>query len=317
MDKHTWESSIARILTIVVAVIVFAYLPYDVLVRKTEPTSLHLWLLLIVVALLLANMASRLKIFNFLDFSTKMNELREDTDKKLHAFSQEISTKLVQSIQPVQHQTATFMDSSSLKLILEELLKQNRASSVSHVDIGDKDNTQFTREVFLRKADSLRTYAKTLLQIARMFQKSAIEHEVPLPKGRRSTVDLTTDEGIIETTERFLKDGLKVLFPFEIPRGKSGDQAGKIIESTQENLSVLKSLLELRRKIDKKEASLPPKEEADELFNKVEDALDNLRVAIVLFGSIAIVGHYKATTFISELRDHLRSELIESNTDET
>lgn len=312
MEKKLWEELPSKILTIIIAILVFAYLFFDVIIKSTELTHLHLWLLLIVLVLLLVNLAGRLKILNFLDYRAKFNTLREDTNSKLEVLRQQIS--LYQNVNPVQHQTTTIFDEKIMKLLLGQLEDKVPLSS-SIFPPKTVEYTEYNREAFLSRADAIRLQAFNILQIARIFQIALLRHKLPsLPDSNVSGKVLSRDEGLSNVVDEIIKDDIKVLFPFELTQDEQSDNIAwwNDVEDTKQDLKKLDKLLDLRNKAANNEPLLLTQEEIDKLLNEVKRSLDNLRVAIAVTGTTSIINHHAILTAVENLRNELRSESDET-----
>lgn len=300
MEQRTfWEQTFPRIAAIVIAILAFAYLLYDLLVRGNELSGLHLGILLIVLALVLATIASRLKIVNFLDFNSKLESLREETTHELRGLRNQISTAIDLRIRPEQHQMTIFnMGGSLAKPVLEQLVKQYQASTIPAAGVDNK-RTEYSREQFLRRADTYRARAYTILVLARAFQTSILEHRTPEPD---DTGNGSIDERIVYLVEKLIDDGLQIIIPFHIEKDTKENIQPQILEETTVNLRLLNSLLDLRNKVDNEEIPLPSRDEVDELIDKVADALSTVQVAIAYRGTLAIMYEYEMMSKIKELR---------------
>jgi len=279
MSKDFWISVIPRVAAVIIALALLCFVLLDLFVRSQQMSSPHFWLLVLAGLLVLTTIASRLKIFNFIDF----NSYKHSTDKELADIKQQLSASVQQQISPSQQVSTT------LNIDFDSLVK----TATKTVIDTDEGQSEHNRTNFLRRADAYRMYAVSMLQIARMYQVVIVKHEIPLhsPTEEHKTsqnapiVKTSTDDSILTWSTEMLQDGIQNLFPFVFSNDQEDILSRNIQKGVESCLRLLPRFLELRAKVDSNELPLPSQEETKDLFDKLSDGLGNIRVSILMLGS--------------------------------
>ena len=300
-QKPFWEQTFPRIIAIVVAIGTFAYLLYDLLGRASELSTLHVWLLVIILALILASMASRLKVLNFIDFNSRLNDLKQEqqeTKSQLIELKNQISTVVSMRVNPIQ--IVTTSDSEVLREVFSSFRK-TESEVASTVSIG-KD-TKYTKEEFLRRAYGYRSRAYTLLLLTMVFQVAMREHRVSEPAD--FVEGDTMSEKIPNMIKRILDNGLDTVFPIMLTDEKSGETRSVITSEIIEKLQLINSLIDLCQKIENNEMELPPRTDIDSLFDKIGDALSTIGAGLEVIGTYSILYQYRMMNAIEALKKEI------------
>lgn len=310
-QKPFWKQTFPRIIAIVVAIGTFAYLLYDLLGRASELSTLHVWLLVIILALILAPMASRLKVLNLIDFSSKLNDLKreqQETKSQLSELRNQISTAVSMSVSPIQQQTTIFT-ANGFKKIIEVLPSFKKAQGEADSALSVEKGTEYTKEKFLRRAYGYRFRAHALLLLTLAFQVAMREHrafeQADFVEGN------TMNEKIPNMIKRILDNGLDTVFPIRIIDKKSGETRSVITPEIVEGLKQINSLLDLCQKIEKDEIELPSRLEIDGLFNKIGDALSTVGAGLEVVGTHSILFQNRMTSSIKALKKEIEQAEIE------
>lgn len=282
-----------QVIALLVAASAFAYLVYALAWQGEDFRYLHVVTFLLIVALVLAPLAGRLKIWNLIDFQTKMESLREETKKELGDIRNQISTTIETRIAPVQHQWTVLglggADAKQLQQLITEAFQRATPPEIGE----DISKAESPRIQFLRKADSYRHRAYTCLFMARAIQ-IAIRDQRSVKDGdiRTGSIDAT----INSILDHLLPDGVELFVPPDC------------MAETAEGLESIKNLLQLRQKVDSEEAEPPPQQESQELFRKVENSVANVLAGAAWQGIQAILYQQEMTRKLKYLRDSLKTE---------
>ncbi len=298
-QRFFWEQIFSRI----IAVGILAYLIYSLVFIGQVLTGLHVWMALIALVLVLVPMASRLKIFNFLDFTSKIDNIQkeqQETKNALVELRSQISAAIDVRVSPVQHQT-NILSLSSINI--NELMKLAQSSTPGATETTIKE-PQYTINRFLRRANLHRSRAFSILFIARHFQEALLNHEL----GKDIAPEETLDEKIHSMSKSLLDKGLDKLFPIHIV-----DENGKTelfsISEISEGLQLVDSFLDMYQKIDKQEMQVP--DNADELLNKIEHTMYLIQSGIVILGTSTIVSEYNLRQTFAQLQSWIQEQLRE------
>lgn len=290
-----------------IALSVFAYLIYSLIFREDTFSGLHLGALAIILALILAPMASRLKLLNFIDFSSKLNDLRQeqqDTKREFNELRNQISTVISMRVSPIQILTTS--GSEGLKELVSSFGKTE--SEVDSTVSIEKD-TKYTKEEFLRRAYGYRTKAYALLLLTMAFQVAIREHRAYEPAD--SVEGDTMDEKIPNLLKRILDNGLDTVFPIGVIDEKSGEARSVITPEIVEGLKQINSLLDLRQKIENDEIELPSRLDIDNLFGKIGNALNTIGAGLEVVGTYSILYQYRMINAIEALKKEIEQADIE------
>jgi len=298
-----WEEVLPRFL----AIGIFVYLVYSLLIRGRELDAANLVLVLIMAALTLAPMARRLKLFNVIDFSSKLNGIEKEQKEaktELGELRNQISNYIKMNVKPVQKQTTVV----SLKglgeimgkgLELEEPLIKEEGKELG-------EGSEFEREQFLLRASTYRRWALTILRIAFYFRHAITERDIfkpeRLPKGD------SADEQIRYMLKVISADGLKAILPIML-KTESGEIEPLPLDEINKNLQEADRLLDLRQKVMDREIEVPDKTLRDKLFEKIHSGLNDLNAGIIAIGGYSIIAALDMSDRIRALRDELREEL--------
>lgn len=301
--KTFFEQWLPRLL----ALGVFAYLVYSLFLRQDEFTWLHIVALAIMLALILAPMASRLKVLNLIDFNSKLNDLKheqQETKNQLNEIRNQISTVVSMGVSPVQQQTTIFT-ANGLKNIEEIFsnLKKSQGESDSVLD------TRYTKERFLRRAYGYRYRAYSLLRLTLAYQIAMREHRTFEPT--ESIEGDTMAEKLPNLIKRVLDNGLDTVFPIVTIDEESGETRSVITPETIEGLKQINSLLDISQRLEKDEVELPSSLEIEDLFNKISDALSTVAAGLVVVGTQYIMFQNRMTSSIKALKKELEQAEIE------
>lgn len=166
-DAFPLKTFLEQWLPRLIALSIFAYLIYSLVFRGDAFSLLHVGALVIVLALILVPMASRLKVFNVIEFSSKLNDLKkvqEKTNNQLSELRSQMSTVVSARVSPIQ---IVATDTS----VARELL-----SSLGKTEKEEKKDTEYTKEKFLQRFYDYRSRAYFLLYMTMVFQVAMREH---------------------------------------------------------------------------------------------------------------------------------------------
>lgn len=306
-NSFVFKSFFEQWLPRLIAVIVLAYLVYSLCFRGDALSNLHIIALAIIVVLVLAPMANRLKLFNFIDFSSKLNNVAQEqqkTKRELNELRNQISTFVSMRVSPIQ--VVTMNGSKALRELLTGL-RNTETEVVSPVSI--KKDDKYTKEEFLRRAYGYRFRAYTLLYIVRAFQVASLEHRLleltDFPEGS------TMDEKMRNILKKILDNGLDAVFPIRIIDEKSGETTPAITLEDVENIQLINSLIDLCQKVENNEIELPSRHDIDSLFDKIQEALATIAAGLEVVGTHAILYQYRMINAIESLKKEIEQADIE------
>lgn len=307
MSKEFWQQSFPRIISVLLGISFFIFILLDIFVRNREFSNYHYWFLISAVALILATMASRLRIFNFVDFNSRLDELKQFTERQFTDIKQQIFNSFNQNIAPSQNiSTKIIFDTGSID---KNILKLSDFKT-------EYDDSSYSRDTYLKRAYAYRLYAGTLLQIARMFQIVITQNRIPEVIGSEVAAEnrketrferFLSDDKMLTLSNKILDDGVDHLFPFKVP-DDSDLTMQKTTEDTKSTLHLLPSFIETYQKVSKGEVEHPSFKDAEGLFDNLSNGLGNLRVAIILLGSHSLLSNYRFHTMLNDLKKELQPE---------
>lgn len=300
-DSFALKSFFEQWLPRLIALAIFAYVIYSLVFKGDKLSGLHVGALAIILALILAPMASRLKVLNFIEFSSKLDALKRDqqeTRSQLNELRNQISTVVSTHVNPIQ---IIAMDSSKL---VRELLP-----SLKKTEKGERKDTEYTKEEFLRRSYGYRSRAYVLLLMTMNFQIAIREHRaVELADQVEGN---TISEKIPNMIKRILDNGLDSVFPITLTDEKGGEERSVITPEIVEGLEQINSLIDLSQKIKNDEIELPSHLDIDSLFDKVGNALATIGLGLEVVGINSILYQYKMTSVINALRKEIEQSEIE------
>jgi hypothetical protein len=280
VNHSLWEKIIPR----VIASVAFAYLVYALTWGEEDLSYLHVIIFALVVVLVLAPFARRLKIPSVIDFESKMESLREETKKEIGEIRNQISTTLESHITPIQHQwTVVGMGEPLVKQLAQSITKEFRRTTLTDTIKGAK----YTRNQFLRKADAYRMRAFDTLFLAHTIQLAIHGQK---PPGKQSKDTRSDDERINDLISSLPKEEIHFFVPEEY------------VEETFEGLKAINNLLEIRKKVDSGEEP-PNQKETKKLFATVDDTISGILAGVILQGWNAILYRKDMIQKLKELRE--------------
>ena len=296
MEKRTfWEQLFPRILATGIAV----YLVYYLGIRGDALSSLHIWMLVIMLALVLAPMARRLDILNLVHFDSRLGNLQkeqQETKAQLSELSNQISSVIDVWVKPEQHQT-TVINMGDLTKLIAELDSSKQVPTTD--SILDAKNPEQIREAFLSKAEIRRGRTFSILTIAREFQEAILEHKA---MDTKVVIGDTFDEKICRMSKDLVSRGINILFPFTI-EGEDGNQVPTVISEITEGLDLIENFLDIRKKVENRELTVP--NEVDSLLQRIELAILDIEAAIIVVGTNLVVTEYNLQQGLAQMRKEL------------
>lgn len=282
-----------------IALSIFAYLIYSLIFRGDAFSALHIGALAIILVLILAPMAGRLKVFN-LEFTSKLNDLEREQQKtksQLSELTTQISTVVSTRISPIQIVTT---DSSVVRELFSSLKKTEKE---------EKKHKEYTKEEFLRRTNGYLAKAYVLLILTVSFQIATREHR---PFELADHVEGNTMyERIPKMVKRILDNGLDSVFPIKLIDEKSGEARSVITPEIVEGLEQIDSLIDLSQKIENDEIELPSHLDIDSLFDKVGNAISTIGLSLEVVGTNSILYQYRMTSTINALKKEIEQAEIE------
>ena len=300
-DSFALKSFFEQWLPRLIALSIFAYVIYSLIFRGDSFSGLHIGALVIILALILAPMANRLKVLNVIEFSSKLNDLKreqQETKSQLSELRNQISTVVSTRVSPIQVVT---MNGSG---VVRELL-----SSLKKTEKEEEKDTKYTREEFLRRAYGYRAKAYVLLLMTMDFQIAMREHRAFELADRVEGNTMT--EKIPKMIKMILDNGLDSVFPIRLIDEKSGEATSVITPEIVEGLKQINSLIDLSQKVENDEIELPPRLDIDSLFGKIGDALSTIGLSLEVVGTNSILYQYRVTSAIKALQKEIEQSEIE------
>jgi len=287
--KAFWKDDLPRIVAIVIAVATFVYLLYDLTIRGNDLSMLHLWILLIILALVLGSIASRLKIFNFIDFNSKVDSLRRETKRELAEIRTKVSAIVETQTTQRQFTIMNLISGSDPDMLARSLEKQYRTLEKPQVGEGES-RLESEKDKFLRRVDTLIKRAYDVLFIARALQIAISNNRIPAAaEDNLGTGDIEKRTAYL--IGAFLDGGIEVL----IPKVET--------DNAKRNLEQILKLINIKSKCESENEQLPPYKEVDKMFDDAYDGLGTIAAGTVLYASAAIVDHKRIMNKIEELKD--------------
>jgi len=255
-------------------------------------------MLIIMLVLVLAPMARRLKIFNLVDFNSKFNDLQkeqQETKVQLSELRNQISNVMNMDVRSAQYQTNILNFGDVIKL-LPALEAHTTVSTL------DKKDPEQVRQDFLSKAEIRRGRVFSVLAIARELQEAILEHKAIAAK---VVIGDTFDDKISHMSKALIDRGINVLFPFAI-LGEKGNEVPLTISEITEGLQLIDNFLNVRQKVENREIAVP--NDADELLHKIEQAILRIKAAVIVLSTNLIVSEYNLQRSLTQIRKWLDSE---------
>ena len=287
--KAFWKDDPPRVVAIVIAVATFVYLLYDLTIRGNDFTLLHLWILLVVLALVLGSIASRLKIFNFIDFNSRVDSLRKETKRELAEIHSKVSA--IVETQTTQRQYTIMnliqgSDSEKLALSLEKQYQTLEKPRPSKGESGLKSE----RDKFPKRVEYLIRRAYDVFFIARALQIAIFSNRIP------AAADDDLGTGDIEERTKYLievllNEGIDVFIPI------------KEKDNTKRKLEQILKLIHIKSKCNSENEQLPPYEEVNRMFDDAYDGLGDIATGTAILASAAIINYNNIMSKIKELKD--------------
>jgi hypothetical protein len=278
-----------------VALTILAYLGYSLLFKQDHLSWLHIILLAMAIGLILAPMASRLRVANLIDFNSKLDGLKQEqqeTRTQLKQLRNQISSTISMRSNPIQ--VVTFDG------IRELLLADKQAITQLAGDSSTAKNAKYSKDAFLRTANRYCSIAFPLLMLTRTFQVTANEH-------RFYTAEMDFDENhtrsetIKDLVTSVLATDLTTLFPFQLIDEKNQQKHSVITPDVIQGLHSITTLADLYEKVQTGDEELPSPPDIDPLFKKVAYALATLTAALEVLASNSILYRHRLTSFVDNL----------------
>ncbi len=306
-NSFTLKAFFEQWLPRLIALSVFAYLIYSLFFKEDTFSGLHIGALFVVLVLILAPMASRLKLLNFIDFSSKLNDVmqeQQETKSQLSELRNQMSTFVSMRVSPIQIMTTNGSE------VFRELFSSFRKTE-SEVDstVSIEKDSEYTKETFLRRAYGYRSRAYILLLMTMAFQVAMREHRAFEPADFAE--GKTMEEKIPNMIKRVLANGLDTVFPIRVIDEKSGEPRSVITPEIVEGLKQINSLLDLCQKIENDEIALPPRHYIDNLFDKIREALSTIGLSLKVGGTNSILYQYRITSARKALEKDIDQAYIE------
>ena len=306
-NSFTLKAFFEQWLPRLIALSVFAYLIYSLFFKEATFSGLHIGALFVVLVLILAPMASRLKLLNFIDFSSKLNDVmqeQQETKSQLSELRNQMSTFVSMRVSPIQIMTANGSE------VFRELFS-SFSKTESEVDstVSIEKDSEYTKETFLRRAYGYRFRAHALLLLTMAFQVAVREHRAFEPAD--FVEGNTINEKIPNMLKRVLDNGLDIVFPIRIIDEKSGETRPVITPEIEENLQLINSLIDLCQKVENNEIELPPRHDIDNLFDKIREALSTIGAGLEVVGTNSILYQYRMLNTIEALKKEIDQADIE------
>lgn len=288
--KTFWKDDLPRLVAIVIAVATFVYLLYDLTVRGQDFTLLHLWILLVVLALVLGSIASRLRILNFIDFKTEVDSLREETKRELVEIRNQVSAVVKTEATQKQFTIMNLISGSDPQMLAQSLEKQYK--TLEKPRVGESESgLEPERDKFFKRVEVFITRAYEVFFIGRALQIAIYKSRVPA-EAQDNLGTGNIEERTTYLIKAFLDGGIEVFIP--IPEE---------VNNTKRGLEQILKLINIKNKCQSENDQLPPHQEVDKMFDDANDGLGSIVSGIVVFASAAIVSYNKVRSTIKELRD--------------
>jgi len=288
--KTFWRNDFPRLVAIVIAVATFAYLVYDLTIKGNDLSMLHLWILLVVLALVLGSIASRLKIFNFIDFNSKVDSLRRETKRELAEIRTKVSAIVETQTTQRQFTIMNLISGSDPQILAQSLEKQYK--TLEKPRVGESESgLEPEKDKFFKRVEVLITRAFEVFFIGRALQIAIYKNRVPA-EAEDNLGTGNIEERTTYLIKAFLDGGIEVFIP--IPEE---------VNNTKRSLEQILKLINIKNKCQSENDQLPPHQEVDKMFDDATDGLGSIVSGIVFFASAAIVSYNKVRSTIKELRD--------------
>lgn len=285
-----------------IALSIFAYLIYSLIFRGDAFSALHIGALAIILVLILGPVASRLKVFNLIDFNSKLDGLRQEqqeTKAHLNQLTNQISTV----------STALSIRFNPVQVVslqgLEQLISNSQQTKSQLPDEGGK----YTKTEFLRRTNGFRYRALPLLMLTRSFQITINEHRL-FSSDLDTIQGETIDERIKNLVHIILQNDLRTAFPIEVIDEKTAKTCKYpvITADTLDGLRQIYSLLDLSHKIETGEEELPSPRDIDNLFNKIDSTLATIGAGLEIVATESILTNYRVTSTLDSLKEKFLKE---------
>ena len=294
MEKnYFWEQILPRLL----AVVIFSYLVYALAYKQEALSTLHVWILLIVLILSILPMAGRLRIPGIIDFNAKFDAFKQETQREISEIKAVVNSVVQTQTTAEQRQLSIFhvgeLGFKDLASIAQEF-KQKEISSIDE----QSGVSAWNKKEFLSTADRHLVSAFSTFFIARGLQiaqkKERMPNDVDYPNGNLY-------EKTSKLLDGLLSDGIGIFVP------------AKEAKSTEANLEQIRVLITTCDQVSKGKANEPTLKKATELCDKVDDGIKSISAGCVLLSAYLAV--FRINT--SNVMEELRTKYLGNNTDDS
>jgi hypothetical protein len=284
-----------------VALTILAYLGYSLLFKQDHLSWLHIILLAMAIGLILAPMASRLRVSNLIDFKSKLDGLeqeQQETQTQLKQLRNEISSTISMRSNPIQ--VVTFAG------IREFLLADKQAITQLAGDTSTAKNAKYNKDDFLRTANRYCSMAFPLLMLTRTLQITANQHKF-------YTAEMDFDENhtridtIKDLVTSLVASDLTTLFPFQLIDENNQRKDSVITPAVIEGLHSITTLADLYEKVQTGDDEIPSPPDIDSLLKKVAYSLGTLTLALEVLVSNSTLFRHRFTSFVDNLSAEIQT----------
>lgn len=289
---HMKANILKLVIPYLIAILAFAYLVYTLGLKGVALDYMHFWVFLLVVFLVLAPLAERLKLFNVIDFNSKIEALRQETTRELSEIRNQISSNVSSHVTPIQNQwTLVGVDAEIAGQLIQKFRENPRNAAIP---TKDSEGECPSRIEFIRRVERCVYRSYDALAIAHAMQITYIEKRMIEP---RDLVDGDVEDKVDHHLNNLLRDGLRPFVP---------DQE---IFNTTNQLMNLKKLIDLYRMIKLGKDDPSDQEEWEDIISSAHEGITGISIGIAIQSSQLIQASIS-------LRDYITSKKKELGLDE-
>jgi hypothetical protein len=273
-----------------VAALALAYLFYTLCLKGVNLGNIHFWVFLLVVFMVLASLAERLKLFNVIDFNSKMEALKKETKRELSEIRNQLSSNINSHVTPIQNQwTFVGVDEAVVGPLIQKIKESPDKTSIPTKDkVSNGDAPSYIE--LIRKVERCVWRAHDTLGIAFTMQIAFVEKRMVVPK------DLVNGE-VVDKVDYYLNNVLKFgLRPF-VPNEE--------IINTTNQLMELKKVIDIYRLIKLEKDNLPDLQGWEGIVLSAHKGVNAVSVGIIVQSNQLIIASTRLHNCLTSMKEEI------------
>lgn len=271
------SEKIQKILSYIVFAGIIIYLIYSLAILKNSLDIYHIILIIFGAIIPFFDKVSKVKIFNFFEYESKLEEYKKETIREISELRNSIESRINIASMPEQNVIVNID-----RAISENLEPQSAESGIE----------KRAEDKIAERIESIRTWIYYSLFLTRIFQVAVNEGRMFDPK------DLAIDIGIASFDERttylarqILDSGIDKLIPKVLIIGneKGKNEEAFDIKEITEGLELVEWLFNLKNEISKNNKIKEDEKDVDIKIDKLRHVIYMLELILGFRGSLAIL----------------------------